>query len=107
MVIKSILVGLLYWLSMGRAQYFFSFALRKPVVLGVFIGLIFGDVTKGLLYGATIQLMYMGGIEAGGNIPSDQGLATCIATPAAIMTGYRTRCCSSTSCSIWCVRGTY
>lgn len=87
MVIKSILVGLLYWLSMGRAQYFFSFALRKPVVLGVFIGLIFGDVTKGLLYGATIQLMYMGGIEAGGNIPSDQGLATCIAIPAAIMTG--------------------
>ena len=42
------------------------------------------DVQTGLLYGATIQLMYMGGIEAGGNIPSDQGLATCIAIPAAI-----------------------
>ena len=85
MVIQSILVGLLYWISMGRAQYFFSFAFRKPVVLGVFIGLVFGDVQMGLLYGATIQLMYMGGIEAGGNIPSDQGLATCIAIPAAIM----------------------
>lgn len=40
----------------------------------------------GLLYGATIQLMYMGGIEAGGNIPSDKGLAACIAIPAAIAT---------------------
>ena len=73
MIVKAALVGLLYWISMGRAQYFFSFAFRKPVVLGVFIGLVFGDVQAGLLYGATIQLMYMGGIEAGGNIPSDQG----------------------------------
>mgnify|MGYP000364581865 CR=1 FL=1 len=63
MVIQAILVGILYWLSMGRASYFISFAFRKPVVLGVFIGLVYGDVQTGLLYGATIQLMYMGGIE--------------------------------------------
>ena len=87
MVIQAILVGLIYWLSMGRASSFFSFAFRKPVVLGVFIGLVYGDVAFGLLYGATIQLMYMGGIEAGGNIPSDQGLASCIAIPAALTTG--------------------
>lgn len=85
MIIKAALVGLIYWIAMGRANYFFSFAFRKPVVLGVFIGLVFGDVKTGLLYGATIQLMYMGGIEAGGNIPSDQGLAACIAIPAAIV----------------------
>jgi D-glucosaminate-specific PTS system IIC component len=59
---------------------------KEPVVLGVIIGLVYGDVAKGLMYGATIQLMYMGGIEAGGNIPSDQGLASCIAIPAAIAT---------------------
>ncbi len=87
MIIRAILVGLVYWLAMGRACYFMSFAFRKPVVLGVVIGLIYGDVYKGLEYGAAIQLMYMGGIEAGGNIPSDQGLASCIAIPAAITTG--------------------
>ncbi|KRK70900.1 PTS mannose/fructose/sorbose/N-acetylgalactosamine transporter subunit IIC [Lacticaseibacillus nasuensis] len=85
MLFKAFLVGIIYWLSMGRTAYFVSFAFRKPVVLGVFIGLVFGDVQKGLLYGATIQLLYMGGIEAGGNIPSDQGLAACIAIPAALM----------------------
>jgi D-glucosaminate PTS system EIIC component len=85
MILKAALVGLLYWLAMGRAAYYFSFAFRKPVVLGVFIGLVFGDVRTGLIYGATIQLMYMGGIEAGGNIPSDIGLAACIAIPAAIV----------------------
>ena len=52
--------------------------------LDVYKRQVYGDVKMGLLYGATIQLMYMGGIEAGGNIPSDQGLATCIAIPAAI-----------------------
>ena len=87
MVIQAVLVGLVYWLSMGRACYFISFAIRKPVVLGVIIGLIYGDVEAGLMYGAAIQLMYMGGIEAGGNIPSDQGLASCIAIPAALTTG--------------------
>lgn len=85
MIIKAILIGLIYWIAMGRAQYFFSYAFRKPVVLGVFIGLVFGDVTTGLVYGATLQLMYMGGIEAGGNIPNDLGLASCIAIPAAII----------------------
>lgn len=85
MLFKAILIGLIYWLAMGRAAYIISFAFRKPLVLGVFIGLVFGDVQKGLLYGATIQLLYMGGIEAGGNIPNDQGLASCIAIPAALM----------------------
>ncbi len=85
MVVQAVFVGLLYWLAIGRANYYISFAIRKPVVMGVFIGLIFGNVQAGLLYGATIQLMYMGGIEAGGNIPSDQALASCIAIPAAII----------------------
>ena len=84
-VLCAALVGLTYWISMGRAFYYFSFAFRKPVVLGVVIGAIYGDVQTGLLLGASIQLMYMGGIEAGGNIPSDQGLAACIAIPAAIV----------------------
>lgn len=101
MIVKAALVGLLYWISMGRAQYFFSFAFRKPVVLGVFIGLVFGDVQAGLLYGATIQLMYMGGIEAGGNIPSDQGLAACIAIPAAIAGGMDASARSSTCSTVW------
>ena len=103
MVIQAVLVGLVYWLSMGRACYFISFAIRKPVVLGVIIGLIYGDVEAGLMYGAAIQLMYMGGIEAGGNIPSDQGLASCIAIP---LFNYRVKPCGCRcfSSSLWRIR---
>lgn len=89
-IVRAVLVGLVYWISMGRAFYYFSFGFRKPVVLGVVIGAIYGDVPTGLILGASIQLMYMGGIEAGGNIPSDQGLAACIAIPAALSTGLDT-----------------
>lgn len=89
MIVKAILVGILYWLGMGRAEYYVAYALRKPVVTGTLIGLIYGNVQAGLLYGATIQLMWMGGIEAGGNIPADQSLATCIAVPAAILSGIK------------------
>ena len=89
-IVRAVLVGLVYWISMGRAFYFFSFGFRKPVVLGVVIGAIYGDVPTGLILGASIQLMYMGGIEAGGNIPSDQGLAACIAIPAALSTSLDT-----------------
>lgn len=89
MVIKAILVGILYWLGMGRAEYYVAYALRKPVVTGTLIGVIYGNVPAGLLYGASIQLMWMGGIEAGGNIPADQSLATCIAVPAAILSGIK------------------
>ena len=85
MVIKALLVGFLYWIGICRMNFFVSSALRWPVVLGVLIGLVFGDVKMGLLYGATIQLMYIGGIAAGGNIPNDYALAACIAIPAAMM----------------------
>ena len=51
-VLCAALVGLTYWISMGRAFYYFSFAFRKPVVLGVVIGAIYGDVQTGLLLGA-------------------------------------------------------
>ncbi|MHA5123175.1 PTS sugar transporter subunit IIC [Oenococcus oeni] len=85
MLLKAIILGLLYWLIMGRSVYFASLALRNPLVLGVVIGLIFGDVKNGLIYGATIQLVWMGVVEAGGNIPTDQALASFIAIPAAIV----------------------
>ncbi|NLH92551.1 MAG: PTS sugar transporter subunit IIC, partial [Atopobium sp.] len=41
-------------------------------------------------YGANIQLMYIGVVAAGGNIPNDPALAASIAIPAAILNGLDT-----------------
>ena len=85
--IRALLVALFYWLAMGRANYFISMELRQPILLGVIIGAIYGDVNAGLMYGANIQLMYIGVVAAGGNIPNDPALAASIAIPAAIING--------------------
>ena len=86
-VIRALLVGLIYWLAMGRANYFFSLMARQPLLLGVIYGALYGDVQAGLMYGANIQLMYIGVVAAGGNIPNDPALAASIAIPAAILGG--------------------
>lgn len=85
--IRALLVGLIYWLAMGRANYFFSLMFRQPLLLGVIYGALYGDVHAGLMYGANIQLMYIGVVAAGGNIPNDPALAASIAIPVAIVNG--------------------
>ena len=89
-LVRALLVALFYWLAMGRANYFLSMELRQPLLLGVIIGAIYGDVRSGLMYGANIQLMYIGVVAAGGNIPNDPALAASIAIPAAIVNGLDT-----------------
>ena len=51
------------------------------------LGLIYGQVPQGLLIGASIQLIYLGVIATGGNVPADQALAATIAIPIALQTG--------------------
>ena len=48
-LVRALLVALFYWLAMGRANYFLSMELRQPLLLGVIIGAIYGDVRSGLM----------------------------------------------------------
>lgn len=83
-MVQAILIGLLYWVSVNRIWYGFSQLIRQPLSLAAFIGLIYGDMPTALAAGATLQMIYMGAIAPGGNIPTDEALATCIAIPIAI-----------------------
>lgn len=51
--------------------------------IGFVFGLFFGDVTTGIIIGATINSMYLTTVAAGGNLGSDASLACCIAIPLA------------------------
>lgn len=84
MIIEAALVGVLYYIATNRIWYGFSMLIRQPLSLAVFIGLIFGDIQTALITGATLQLMYLGAIAPGGNIPTDEALAACVAIPIAI-----------------------
>ncbi|WP_040215043.1 PTS mannose/fructose/sorbose/N-acetylgalactosamine transporter subunit IIC [Clostridium polynesiense] len=79
--------GLLYFMGTSRIGYGISTFLGSPVTLGFIFGLLYGNPTQGLIIGASIQLIYLGVVYTGGNVPSDAALAACIAIPAALASG--------------------
>ena len=80
----AILAGLLYFAGTNRVGYTLASALGSGVFIGFVFGLYFGDVAKGLMIGASIQLVYLGIIFTGGNVPADAVLAATIAIPIAL-----------------------
>ncbi|MFV0380954.1 MAG: PTS mannose/fructose/sorbose/N-acetylgalactosamine transporter subunit IIC [Breznakia sp.] len=82
----SIFMGVYYWFCRLRFGYTFSSALLQPVVIGVFVGLITGEMKLAMQIGAALQLVYLGVTSTpGGNVPSDPALAGCIAIPLGVM----------------------
>lgn len=77
MLIKAILIGLITWLSGGLLSLTLSWSLymAAPLMGGLIVGAILGDVTYGVKVGAAIQMAYMGYIVAGGALPADLALA--------------------------------
>lgn len=59
----------------------------RPLVAGLVVGLILGDPIQGTIIGATINIMYLGVISAGGSLPSDSGMAGILGTAFAIIGG--------------------
>ncbi len=88
-LIQAALVGLGYYLSnspwlVGNGGFF---GLYRPLVAGFFVGLIFGDPVKGAEIGASINLLYIGFISAGGSIPADPSVAGWVGTALALAGG--------------------
>lgn len=61
--------------------------LDRPLVSGLVVGLILGDPVQGTIIGATINIMYLGIISAGGSLPTDSGMAGVLGTAFAIIGG--------------------
>lgn len=84
----AVISGLLYFLGTSRIGYSFTtVSLGAPVMLGFIFGCLFGDPTKGLILGGSINLLYLGVVFTGGNVPTDGCLAACIAIPVAFQLG--------------------
>jgi mannose/fructose/N-acetylgalactosamine-specific phosphotransferase system component IID/mannose/fructose/N-acetylgalactosamine-specific phosphotransferase system component IIC len=92
-IFQAILIGLVYYLSNspwpfgGLGNYAI---LYRPMIGGFVVGLILGDPVQGTIIGATINLMYIGFISAGGSMPSDMSLAGILGTALAITGGLET-----------------
>lgn len=61
--------------------------MNKPLVIGLFFGIITGRMEECIIMGAMIQAVYLGVIQPGGTLPTDASMAACIAIPIALNTG--------------------
>ena len=62
-----------------------GWALRRPLISGIMVGLILGDPVKGCIVGAAINVTYLAQITAGGAQTMDEGLAGTVGTALAII----------------------
>ena len=86
----AISMGTYYWFSRLRLGYTFSSMLLQPVVIGVFVGLLTGNMVLSMQIGAGLQLVYLGVTSTpGGNVPSDPALAGCVAIPLGVLAGMK------------------
>lgn len=80
----AITAGLCYFIGTSRVGSGTYHSLGSGVWIGMICGLVYGDVARGLLIGACINLVYLGVIAPGGQIPADEVLASSIAIPLAL-----------------------
>lgn len=48
-------------------------------------GLIYGNLSQAMIIAASIQMVYLGLVGNGGNLPADECLAGCVAIPIALV----------------------
>ena len=83
----SIFTGIYYWIMKTDVGYACTHALRQPLGAALWIGLIMGDVKQAIIIGAAVQILYIGLVAAGSNLPADDCLAGLIAIPIALSAG--------------------
>ncbi|HLV49757.1 MAG TPA: PTS sugar transporter subunit IIC [Erysipelothrix sp.] len=79
------------WVALVQSRAFFGLAtltLRfSPMMTGLVVGVVMGDIANAMMITATIQLFYMGVFAPGGQMPSEPAVAAAIAVPVALMSG--------------------
>ncbi len=86
MILTYILITLI--VMFGHMEDFLGAALfSRPIVLGPLVGLVLGDVTQGVMIGASLELIFMGNIKVGAAIPPDVITGGVLGTAFAIMSG--------------------
>lgn len=59
----------------------------SPLMTGLIVGLVFGNVSEAMMITAAIQLIYMGVFSPGGQMPSEPAVAAAIAVPVSLLGG--------------------
>lgn len=86
MSVSFILIALIA--MFGHSEDFLGTTLlSRPLILGPLVGLVLGDLTQGVIIGATLELIFMGNIKVGAAIPPDVITGGVLGTAFAIISG--------------------
>lgn len=91
-IFQALLLALFGWMSSIYSPVLVGglggwYTLGRPLVSGMVIGFIMGDVQTGILMGAAIQMLYIGLVTPGGAMPADVNFASWIGIPLAMAAG--------------------
>ena len=90
-ILQAVLLGLFCGIAKCCVPYTAgAFMFNTVIFNAVVVGAVLGDMPQAMIIGASLQLIYLGVISAGGNQPSDPCLAAYIAIPVAMASGLNT-----------------
>lgn len=85
-MLQAILLGIVAFI----AQFEYALGtslLSRPIVTGLFTGIVLGDVSTGIIMGATLELAFIGSFSVGASIPPDVVTGGILGTAFAITAG--------------------
>lgn len=85
MLLQCILVGLLAAIAALEECTFGASMMMRPLFTGPFVGLVLGDVKSGIIFGAVLELMFMGSIMVGSATPPEVYSSSILGIAIAIM----------------------
>ena len=83
----ALLIGLIGALSQWESRMMGEIKLSQPLVTGVLVGIVLGDIKTGAMMGAQFQLLWMGISGVGATPMMDVGVGSILGTSFAILSG--------------------
>ncbi len=87
MIINGLLCALASILVNGVDRVLAWQTFTRPIVTAPITGLLLGDLTTGIIMGASLEAIFMGISAIGGSIPADATAASIVAVAMTILTG--------------------
>ncbi|WP_028923194.1 PTS system mannose/fructose/sorbose family transporter subunit IID [Pseudonocardia acaciae] len=86
-VSQSLLLAFIAGFAYFTRRFMGDLFLERAVVLGPLTGLILGDLTTGLVVGASLELIFIGAADIGGSVPPNLPIGSIVGTALAIESG--------------------
>lgn len=90
MLLEAILLGLIGIIGVIDSRLIGRQNIGRPLILSTLVGLVLGDLTKGITLGASLELISMGFVAIGAAGPPNMQFGSIIATAFAILSGAST-----------------